>query len=134
MVRVEVINPFVSGRDNSQRVQPKHRLLIGNRLGQLGLPVGKWHQRLKIAVGLIEPVAFCIGCNAVKGNVGQFGVTQIGQLVRRQLHILPTSVVYAALAQTRLLSNKESDSNAGLYSKHIVRSAGDFRIAAHVRT
>ena len=111
MVRIKVIHPFVSGRDNSQRVQPKHRLLIGNRLCQLGLPVSQRYQRLKIAVGLVEPLPVSIGSDfgEVKG-IKRF-VFDVVNLIRR-FGVVVNGVVVDLEAIDALLTHEKVDGNA----------------------
>ena len=57
---IKVIHPFVSISIYPERIQAEHRLLVPGSLGEFGLAVGKGHQTVEVAVGLIEPVVFFV--------------------------------------------------------------------------
>ena len=108
MVGVKVINPFVTIRNNTQRIQPKHRLFFLHSLGKFGLPIRHGYQLLKIACRLVKPVIALVGRNAVKRDAVQRCATQIGQFVHRRFCIVSPGITDVALTDSVFLRTKNA--------------------------
>ena len=88
---------------------------------------------VEVAVGLIDPIPILVRRNVLKGNLIQLSPSQVGQLVPSEFSIFTTGIVNLALTKSVFVPHEETYGYAGLDPKDVVHSAGNFRVAAHVR-